>query len=64
MILESCKDSTNQPTDPGRFSDLDLLEREASYGRSQFTLQFQLDVSVRPDAVPAAGAGLDRAGGG
>ena len=46
MILESCKDSTNQPTDPGRFSDLDLLEREASYGRSQFTLQFQLDTSL------------------
>ena len=46
MILEACKDSTNQPTDPGRFSDLDLLEREASYGRSQFTLQFQLDTSL------------------
>lgn len=46
MILEACKDSANQPTDPGRFSDLDLLEREASYGRSQFTLQFQLDTSL------------------
>ena len=46
MILEGCGDSPNQPTDPGRFSDLDLLEREASYGRSQFTLQFQLDTTL------------------
>lgn len=32
-----------KPTDPKRFSDLDLLEREASYGRSGFALQFMLD---------------------
>lgn len=35
-----------QPTDPKRFSDLDLSEREASYGRSGFALQFQLDTSL------------------
>lgn len=34
------------PTDPARFTDLDLLEREASYGRSGFALQFQLDTSL------------------
>jgi hypothetical protein len=33
-------------TDPQRFSDLDLAEREASYGRSGFTLQFMLDTSL------------------
>ena len=35
-----------QPTDPKRFSDFDLLEREASYGRSGFSLQFQLDTRL------------------
>jgi hypothetical protein len=30
------------PTDPARFSDLDLLERANSYGRSGFAMQFQL----------------------
>ena len=34
------------PTDPNRFSDFDLLEREASYGRSGFSLQFQLDTRL------------------
>ena len=33
------------PTDPRRFGDLDLLEREASYGRSGFAMQFMLDPS-------------------
>ncbi len=35
-----------KPTDPQRFSDLDLLERELSYGRSGFALQFMLDTSL------------------
>lgn len=35
-----------QPVDPDRFSEVDLLEREASYGRSGFALQFMLDTSV------------------
>ncbi len=34
------------PTDPLRFDDEDLLERELSYGRSGFNLQFQLDTSL------------------
>lgn len=33
-------------TDPKRFNDQDLLEREASYGRSGFALQFMLDTSL------------------
>ena len=33
-------------TDPDRFSDEDLLEREASMGRSNFMLQFQLDTTL------------------
>jgi hypothetical protein len=34
------------PVDPMRFNLLDLDEREASYGRSGFALQFQLDTSI------------------
>lgn len=33
-------------TEPSRFSDIDLAEREASYGRSGFALQFMLDTSL------------------
>lgn len=36
----------NRSTEPTRFSDLDLAEREASYGRSGFALQFMLDTSL------------------
>lgn len=34
------------PVDPQRFDEADLLEREASYGRSGFALQFMLDPSL------------------
>ena len=34
------------PTDPKRFDDQYLLERELSYGRSGFALQFMLDTSL------------------
>ena len=33
-------------TDPDRFGNEDLIEREASMGRSNFMLQFQLDTSL------------------
>ena len=33
-------------TDPDRFADDDLLEREAAMGRSNYMLQFQLDTSL------------------
>jgi hypothetical protein len=35
-----------QVTDPDRFSNDDLVEREASMGRSNFMLQFMLDTSL------------------
>lgn len=35
-----------KPTDPIRFSDIELLERETSWGRSGFNLQFMLDTSL------------------
>jgi hypothetical protein len=34
------------PTDPLRFDETDLLERELSYGRSGFSLQFMLDTAL------------------
>jgi hypothetical protein len=34
------------PVDPVRFDDADLIDREASYGRSGFALQFMLDTSL------------------
>jgi hypothetical protein len=33
-------------TEPSRFPDKDLLEREASYGRAGFALQFMLDTTL------------------
>ena len=35
-----------KPVDPMRFDDDDLMERELSYGRSGFALQFMLDTSL------------------
>lgn len=35
-----------QPTEPDRFTDQDLFERELSYGRSGFRLQFMLDTRL------------------
>jgi hypothetical protein len=35
-----------KPTDPDRFNDVDLMEREASYGKTGFALQFMLDTSL------------------
>ena len=46
VIQEHCVDLKGKPVDPGRFSEMDLLEREVSYGRSAFALQFQLDTSL------------------
>lgn len=45
--LEKAADNiTGKPTDPKRFNEMDLLEREASYGRSGFALQFMLDTRL------------------
>ncbi|WP_222391792.1 phage terminase large subunit [Rhizobium leguminosarum] len=40
------EDIAGRSTDPQRFSDTDLSERELSYGRSGFALQFMLDTSL------------------
>jgi len=37
---------SGEPTDPDRFADDDLLQRESAMGRSNFMLQFQLDTSL------------------
>jgi len=44
--LEENAEKANQPTDPRRFSEEDLMERKASYGKAGFALQFQLDTSL------------------
>lgn len=44
MIEKGAK--VRDPVDPQRFQEHDLLEREASYGRSGFALQFMLDTSL------------------
>lgn len=38
--------SPGQPTDPDRFDEGELIERELSWGRSGFALQFMLDTSL------------------
>jgi hypothetical protein len=45
-MLDKYPDIEGGPTDKSRFTDEDLLEREASYGRSGFNLQFMLDTSL------------------
>lgn len=40
------KHPEDAPVDPDRFSAEDLMEREASYGRSGFALQFMLDTTL------------------
>lgn len=40
------KVSVWEPTDPQRFSDNELIERELSFGRTGFSLQFMLDTSL------------------
>lgn len=44
--LEENQALAGSPTDPRRFTDDDLLERELSYGRSGFLLQFMLDTRL------------------
>ena len=44
--LDRTPECVNEPIDPKRFNDEDLLERELSYGRSGFSLQFMLDTSL------------------
>lgn len=47
MILNKwAPDLVGKSTDPQRFNEFDLAEREASYGRSGFNLQFMLDTAL------------------
>ena len=49
FILDAITDDPSivtQPVDPKRFDEGDLVERELSYGRSGFALQFMLDPSL------------------
>lgn len=39
-------DNEGKSTEPERFTDLDLMEREASYGKAGFALQFMLDTTL------------------
>ena len=46
-IQNTWKDEiVGKPTDPSRFDEKDLLDREASYGRIGFNMQYQLDSSL------------------
>ena len=44
-VSPSCVDDSREgmPSEPLRFSELDLAEREVSYGRTGFAMQFMLD---------------------
>lgn len=44
--LEADPSLIGHSTDPQRFNDIDLIERETAYGRSGFALQFMLDTSL------------------
>ena len=46
LIENKKKLNPGDPVDPLRFDNDDLMEREASYGRSGFALQFMLDTSL------------------
>jgi hypothetical protein len=44
--ISSLSKNIGAATDPDRFSEEELFDREASYGRTGFQLQFQLDVRL------------------
>ncbi len=44
--LDADETLAGKPTDPIRFSEVDLEERRLSYGRQGFALQFQLDTTL------------------
>jgi len=49
IVADAVKENkklVGKPTDPQRFDEVDLMERQASYGRSGFALQFMLDTTL------------------
>lgn len=45
-FIDTLPYTVNQPTDPIRFDDSDLIEREASYGKAGFAMQFMLSTQL------------------
>lgn len=45
-MIKKLKLKGGEPTDPLRFDDQDLIEREASYGKGGFQLQFMLNTQL------------------
>lgn len=45
-IYKGCKDKAGQPTDPDRFSLVDLEEKKLAYGKAGFALQYMLDTKL------------------
>jgi hypothetical protein len=45
-FIQGLELEAGRPVDPLRFNEMELTERELSYGRSLFALQFQLDQSL------------------
>jgi hypothetical protein len=46
LCVDSDGTKENRSTEPTRFSDIDLEERQVSYGRSGFNMQFMLDTRL------------------
>lgn len=46
LMKSTATDTGGAPTDPDRFTDLDLLKREIEYRPAGFLLQYQLDTSL------------------
>jgi hypothetical protein len=44
--IQAMKKPVGAPTDPKRFDDEDLIEREASYGKAGFAMQFMLSTQL------------------
>ena len=44
--IQADESAVGKPTDPQRFDEIDLMEREISYGKSGFALQFMLDTEL------------------
>ena len=45
-LVKALTEDAGTPIDPQRFNNEDLMEREASYGRTGFALQFMLDATL------------------
>ena len=45
-LVKALTEDVGTPIDPQRFNNEDLMEREASYGRTGFALQFMLDATL------------------